>query len=270
MNTTSLSRENALCGKHRYEMQTRSQVARLLTIFCVSVLLSACGDDAPQTTAETNITDEVEQAVAQTGSTLADQTEQTSETVAASVTEVANAAEEKSEDLSAAVADTAANASEELATATANAEAIVSDAATTVEQATDAAQNTLAETVTATAETDSDYTATDAVFGDELPYPVYPNGRKYRVGGENGLKIVVFETEDAFAEVDNFYQQITSSAGMERLEAMSDYVRYSQDGDEDPWATHRPGIVIHQFNDDQERAAVGAAAESMTNIIMSY
>ena len=36
-----------------------------------------------------------------------------------------------------------------------------------------------------------------AVIGaSEIPYPVYPNGSKYRVGGENGLKIVVFQTED--------------------------------------------------------------------------
>lgn len=111
-----------------------------------------------------------------------------------------------------------------------------------------------------------------AVMGaTEIPYPVYPNGTKYRVGGENGLKIVVFQTDDAFPDVDRYYREATGDEGMARLIAMSDYVRYSRDSsDDDPWATHRPGIVIHQFNGADEREAVGARKSARTNIIMSF
>ena len=105
----------------------------------------------------------------------------------------------------------------------------------------------------------------------EIPYPLYPNGEKYRVGGENGLKIVLFETVDSFEEVDAYYRERSDGSGMPRLAAMSDYVRYgASDDDTDPWATHRPGIVIHRFNDESERDAVGADETARTNIIMSY
>ena len=111
-----------------------------------------------------------------------------------------------------------------------------------------------------------------AVIGaSEIPYPVYPNGSKYRVGGENGLKIVVFQTEDPFPMVDSYYKSITGDSDMPRLAAMGDYVRYSSGfEDKDPWATYRPGIVIHHFNDDGERLAVGAKNTAKTNIIMSF
>ncbi|MFK7855137.1 MAG: hypothetical protein AB8B79_13520 [Granulosicoccus sp.] len=111
-----------------------------------------------------------------------------------------------------------------------------------------------------------------AVVGaSEIPYPIYPNGSKYRVGGENGLKIVVFQTEDSFAKVDGYYKSLTGDSGMPRLVAMNDYVRYSSSTDDkDPWATYRPGIVIHQFNEDGERTAVGAKGSAQTNIIMSF
>ena len=117
-----------------------------------------------------------------------------------------------------------------------------------------------------------DGSTTVAVDGaSEIPYPVYPNGSKYRVGGEHGLKIVVFETQDTFEEVDKFYKTVAEPSTMPRLVAMNDYVRYSSNAnDQDPWATYRPGIVIHQFNDESERSAVGAKSESRTNIIMSY
>ena len=119
---------------------------------------------------------------------------------------------------------------------------------------------------------DAPNTALAAVFGaSEIPYPVYPNGQKYRVGGENGLKIVVFQTDDDFEDVDAYYSEIKENAGMDRLMAMQDYVRYANSGaDADPWATHKPGIVIHQFNDEVERKAVGASPTARTNIIMSY
>ena len=119
---------------------------------------------------------------------------------------------------------------------------------------------------------DESDSALAAVFGaSEIPYPVYPNGQKYRVGGENGLKIVVFQTDDDFALVDEYYSQFRENAGMARLMAMQDYVRYSNaDADSDPWATHKPGIVIHQFNDQVERKAVGASPSARTNIIMSF
>ena len=85
------------------------------------------------------------------------------------------------------------------------------------------------------------------------------------------MKIVVFETNDPFEEVDKFYNSEASEDGMPRLTAMSDYVRYSQDGtDTDPWATHRPGIVIHRFENDAQRQAVGAEPGAATNIIMSF
>lgn len=117
----------------------------------------------------------------------------------------------------------------------------------------------------------SDDTLDALVPSNEIPYPIYPNGSKYRVGGEHGLKIVVFETADSFEEVDAFYAAQAEPAGMPRLSAMSDYVRYgSKDGDDDPWATDRPGIVLHRFGSDAEREAVGASKQALTNIIMSY
>lgn len=111
-----------------------------------------------------------------------------------------------------------------------------------------------------------------AVVGaSEIPYPMYPNGTKYRVGGENGLKIVVFQTEDPFHKVDDYYNGLSDDEGMARIMAMSDYVRYSRGTEDlDPWATHRPGIVIHEFDGEDERQAVGASAVARTNIIMSF
>lgn len=111
-----------------------------------------------------------------------------------------------------------------------------------------------------------------AVVGaSEIPYPMYPNGTKYRVGGENGLKIVVFQTEDAFDKVDSYYSDLSNNAGMARITAMNDYVRYSNGTEDlDPWATHLPGIVIHEFTGEEERQAVGASAVAQTNIIMSF
>ncbi len=102
----------------------------------------------------------------------------------------------------------------------------------------------------------------------DIPYPLYPNGSKYRIGGENGLRIILFQTEDSFQEVDSYFQ---AQANMSRLDAMQDYVRYSASADDvDPWATGKPGIVIHEFNDEAEKSAVGAADTARTNIIMSY
>lgn len=108
-----------------------------------------------------------------------------------------------------------------------------------------------------------------AVLGDrEIPYPVYPNGNHYRVGNEKGLSIIVFETTDTFEQVDAYYQ---TKAGLPRLSAMNDYVRYSiNDEDRDPWETGKPGIVIHEFGSDSEKIAAGADKNSRTNIIMSF
>lgn len=122
----------------------------------------------------------------------------------------------------------------------------------------------------------ADDTSTEALSAaidgaTQIPYPLYPNGNKYRVGGENGLKIVLFETADSFEEVDEFYRTLAQSEQMPRMLAMNDYVRYSTASDDvDPWATYRPGIVIHQFNDDAERSAVGADEKALTNIILSF
>ncbi len=129
------------------------------------------------------------------------------------------------------------------------------------------------ESTTIKVENDSlkDLNSSAVVGASEIPYPVYPGGDKYRVGGENGLKIVVFATSDPFEEVDRFYNTSVGTDGMPRLTAMNDYVRYSQDAsDNDPWATHRPGIVIHQFKDAAERRAVGADENATTNIILSF
>lgn len=106
---------------------------------------------------------------------------------------------------------------------------------------------------------------------DDVPYPIYPNGNRYRVGGENGLKIVLFETADSFEEVDAFYSAQAEQQGMPRLHAMTDYVRFGSGADDqDAWATHRPGIVVHEFSGDAEREAVGADSGAQTNIIISY
>ena len=119
--------------------------------------------------------------------------------------------------------------------------------------------------------TGDDDTLSAVIGASEIPYPVYPNGSKYRVGGEIGLKIVVFQTDDDFEQVDRYYREVSGQVGMPRLIAMNDYVRYSKDNeDKDPWATYRPGIVIHQFNTDDERQAVGAKGTARTNIIMSF
>lgn len=119
---------------------------------------------------------------------------------------------------------------------------------------------------------DTENNPLEAIVGaSEIPYPMYPNGTKYRVGGENGLKIVVFQTEDSFNKVDDYYNSLTDNASMARIAAMSDYVRYSREADDlDPWATHKPGIVIHEFDDQNSRQAVGASAVAKTNIIMSF
>lgn len=124
----------------------------------------------------------------------------------------------------------------------------------------------------ATLSSDSSNDVLAAVVGaSEIPYPVYPGGTKYRVGGENGLKIVVFQTDDPFHKVDDYYNGLSDNSGMPRLMAMSDYVRYSNSTEDlDPWATHLPGIVIHEFEDDEDRQAVGASAMARTNIIMSF
>jgi len=120
--------------------------------------------------------------------------------------------------------------------------------------------------------TNDDENPLSAIVGtSEIPYPMYPNGTKYRVGGENGLKIVVFQTEDPFHKVDDYYNGLSDGSGMARIVAMSDYVRYSNGTEDlDPWATHKPGIVIHEFDNEEARQAVGASAMAKTNIIMSF
>ncbi|MFK7889462.1 MAG: hypothetical protein AB8B63_01505 [Granulosicoccus sp.] len=104
-----------------------------------------------------------------------------------------------------------------------------------------------------------------------IPYPVYPNGTQYSAGKEDGLEVVLFQTRDGFEKVDDFYRRMADDTDMPRLAAMEDYVRYTvATDDKDPWETSTPGIVIHRFNDDAERAAVGADAKAVTNIIMSF
>ncbi|MBX2879084.1 MAG: hypothetical protein KTR32_04080 [Granulosicoccus sp.] len=112
---------------------------------------------------------------------------------------------------------------------------------------------------------------TKIIGSGSLPYPIYPNGSRYHVGGENGLKVVLYQTSDSFEQVDQFYKTQAAELGMPRLAAMTDYVRYAISGDDmDPWDTTKPGIVIHQFNGTQERVVVGADQNAVTNIIMSF
>jgi len=106
---------------------------------------------------------------------------------------------------------------------------------------------------------------------EEFPYPLYPNGKAYRQGTENGLNVVVFETLDTMMQVEHFYSQMVRLGLLTRLEAMPGYVRYSLDpNDNDPWTADTPGIVVHVLSDDAERLAVGSSESAITNIIMSY
>lgn len=116
-----------------------------------------------------------------------------------------------------------------------------------------------------------------AVSGsDAIPYPIYPEAKQYRVGGENGLHVVIFETNDSFEEVDSFYQNYIGSQGYARLVGMADYVRYDTSREaaagntSDAWRNDRPGIVIHGFTNRDEAINSGADAASKTNIIVSY
>lgn len=106
----------------------------------------------------------------------------------------------------------------------------------------------------------------------EVPYPLYPNGTKYRIGGESGLKIVAYETIDDFTAVDKYFTEQASKKGLSRHPVMSDYVRYEKGGGRgiDPWEPGRPGVIIHTFTDESEALSYGAAPDSKTNIIISY
>ncbi len=105
----------------------------------------------------------------------------------------------------------------------------------------------------------------------KIPYPLYPNARQYRIGGEEGLKIVLFETEDPFYMVDAYYRRSIDKTGLSRLLAMSDYVRYAaDDSDSGAWDTDMPGIVIHEFPNRDQAKELGAATTARTNIIMSF
>lgn len=153
-------------------------------------------------------------------------------------------------------------------------EAITAETRTAETSVTDASENDATQwEVSEDMSVPADQIGTDkslaSVLGAvDIPYPVYPNSSKYRIGGENGLKIVLFQTEDSFEQVDAFFQ---SQANLPRLSAMTDYVRYSiNPDDQDPWETTNPGIVIHQFNDADERQTLGADGDAVTNIIMSF
>lgn len=103
---------------------------------------------------------------------------------------------------------------------------------------------------------------------EDIPYPLYPNGSSYRIGEEGTLHVILFQTEDSFEQVDTYYRERVK---LPRLSAMGDYVRYStSEADIDPWETSQPGIVIHKFNNESEREAVGADKSANTNIIMSF
>lgn len=115
-----------------------------------------------------------------------------------------------------------------------------------------------------------------AVTGSNaIPYPIYPEAKQYRIGGENGLQVVLFETSDSFEDVDKFYKRYGGSQGYARLVGMADYVRYdttreSASSSADAWKNDKPGIVIHSFSDSDEAAQSGARPDARTNIIVSY
>jgi len=124
---------------------------------------------------------------------------------------------------------------------------------------------------------------TVAVKGSQaIPYPIYPGAIQYRVGGENGLNIVLFETPHNFQSVDQFYKTYLEEEEFQRLVGMDDYVRYNEvvsvaDSDADPasdpasaWSNESPGIVIHSFNNVTDAESSGANPSARTNIIVSY
>ncbi len=107
-------------------------------------------------------------------------------------------------------------------------------------------------------------------------YPTYPSAERYRIGGENGLKIVVFETTDSFADVDAYFSEQSVDYQLERSATTLDYVKYTFKGDTkktdtpDPWDIASPGIVIHTFLNSDDAVGYGASPASKTNIIVSY
>lgn len=117
-----------------------------------------------------------------------------------------------------------------------------------------------------------DGSETIAIAGTSgIPYPVFPEATQYRIGGEDGLHIVLFETTASFDEVDSFYQRHQENGGMSRLQAMNDYVRYTAgENDSDAWDNNKPGIVIHGFQNQNEAVQTGADPDSKTNIIISF
>lgn len=104
----------------------------------------------------------------------------------------------------------------------------------------------------------------------DVPYPLYPNGSRYRIGGENGLKVVLYETTDTFSAVEKFFNNQADKKGLSRQLVMSDYVRYSTAVTHDPWTNALPAIVIHEFVNPADATNYGAAPDARTNIIMSF
>lgn len=136
--------------------------------------------------------------------------------------------------------------------------------------------------------------AHQTVGWDKIPYPIYPNGSRYRIGGEQGMKIIAFETTDSFQAVDRYYQNLAEKKGYTRTSLMADFVEYRARLDE--WrdqpvkvdvalatrndaarSAHitsmmldQPAIIIHRFVDADDALQYGADAQSQTNIIMRY
>ncbi len=109
----------------------------------------------------------------------------------------------------------------------------------------------------------------------QVEFPEYPAAERYRIGGENGLKIVVFETQDSFEQVDAFFSQQAQAYDLKRLSTTLDYVKYTAthaggSAADDAWDASMPGIVIHAFLNADDAVGYGASPESKTNIILSY
>lgn len=113
---------------------------------------------------------------------------------------------------------------------------------------------------------------------NEIPFPLYPNGTRYRIGGERGMKIVLFETTDDFSTVDAYYDQQSAANGLARKQLTQDYVQYlqpqtSEDANQtgpESQSDAQPGVVIYEFLNADEALKLGAAPESRTNIIISF
>ncbi len=105
----------------------------------------------------------------------------------------------------------------------------------------------------------------------DIPFPLYPNATRYRIGGQNGLKLALFETTDEFGDVDHFYAEKATKTGLLRQQIMPDYVQYGELSGAQPAITEEnPGVLIYAFFDAREAQQAGATPNARTSIIIIY